>query len=147
MHMDSRCFTVRPTAAPRKAYSVLVIDRTVREAETMCALLREDGHVVDARAYGDDVLAAISELKPQAVVIRMRLGTAGRAARDRVKRAFPHIHVITFNAATLGEVSEKLPARWTDLYDLSAPPPPRMIGFPRAIREAFEAELFAHCAM
>jgi DNA-binding NtrC family response regulator len=146
MHTESRCFTVRPTAAPREAYSVLVIDRTVGEAESVCARLREDGHWVEARGYGEDILGAIAELKPQAVVIRMRLGTAGRVARDTIERVFPHLHVITCNASTIERVCSKLPARWTDLYELSAPPPPRMIGFPRKLREAFEEELLPRYA-
>ena len=146
MPMESRCFTVRPTAAPREAYSVLVIDRSVRETEGMCALLREDGHLVDALAYGDDILQAISERGPQAVVVRLRLGTAGRAARDRIKRAFPHLLVIAFNASTMDEVREKLPCRWTELYELAAPLPARLYGFPRSVREAFEEELYGRCA-
>ena len=141
MSMQSRCFTVRPTAAPRETFSVLVIDRTVREAEEMCATLREDGHLVDARSYGDDLVGAIAELRVQAIVIRMRLGTSGRAARDRIKRAFPHLLVIPVNASNLDDVRDQLPTRWTDLYELSAPPPPRLIGQPRAIREALEEQL------
>jgi hypothetical protein len=146
MPTQSRCFTVRPTAAPREAFSVLVIDRTVGETEEMCALLREEGHLVDALAYGDDVLGAIQERAPQAVVIRMRFGTAGRAARDRIQRAFPHLLVIAFNGSTLEEVCAKLPSRWTELYELRAPRPARLYGFPRSVRDAFEAELFADCA-
>ena len=145
--MQSRCFTVRPTAAPREAFSVLVIDRTVGEAEDMCATLREDGHLVDTLAYSDDLEAAVGELKYQAIVIRMRLGTGGRAARDRIKRAFPHLLVLTVNASNLDEVREQLPTRWTDLYELAAPPPMRLIGQPRAFREALEEQLlprFAH---
>jgi hypothetical protein len=141
MHMDSRCFTVRPTAAPREAYSVLVIDRTVGETEDMCATLREDGHLVDALTFADDLEQAIGELKYQAIVIRMRLGTAARTARDRVKRAFPHLLVITFNASNTDEVREQLPTRWTELFELSAPPAPRLCAFPRAVREAMEEKM------
>jgi hypothetical protein len=120
---------------------VLVIDRKVSESAGVCAALREDGHMVEARAYGDDLLGAVASLQPQVIAIRMRLGGMGRTVRARIQRAFPHIRIVSFNRASLHTVRAQMPERWTDLYQLSAPLPPRMYGFPRAIREAYEEAL------
>jgi hypothetical protein len=137
----SRCVTVHPTAAAREGFSVLVIDRTLGEAERVCAKLREEGHLAQAYTYDDDLERIIGEQKPQAVAIRMRLGSGSRGTKSRIGRAFPHLLVVTFNADTAHSVGEQLPARWTDLYELAAAPIPPLYGFPRALREAFEETL------
>jgi NAD(P)-dependent dehydrogenase (short-subunit alcohol dehydrogenase family) len=120
MPLQSRCVTLHPTAAPREGLRVLVIDRSVEEAEALCARLREEGHVAEPACYADDLVQMVDALSPQAVAIRMRLGSGGKSARTRVQRAFPHLFVVTFNAATAASVGERLPRRWTDLYDLGA---------------------------
>jgi hypothetical protein len=137
----SRCVTVHPAATPREGFSVLVIDRTLGEAERVCAKLRKDGHLAQAYTYDDDLERIIDEQKPQALAIRMRIGSGSRGARSRIQRLFPHLLVVTFNADTADTVGEQLPTRWTDLYELAAAPIPPLYGFPRALREAFEATL------
>ncbi len=137
----SRCVTVHPTAAAREGFSVLVIDRTLGEAERVCAKLRTEGHLAHAYTYDDDLERIIDELKPQAVAIRMRVMSGSRGARSRIQRVFPHLLLVSFNADTADAVGEQLPAHWTDLYELAAAPIPPLYGFPRALREAFEETL------
>jgi CheY-like chemotaxis protein len=143
MPLESRCFTVRPTAATREGLSVLVIDSTVGEAEQVCAALREDGHATDARTYDDELLEIIAEQNPQVIAIRMRLVGAARSTRARIKKAFPHIRLISFSTATADEVRDQMPERWTELYELSPARMPNPVGFPRAVREVIEDLLSA----
>jgi hypothetical protein len=143
MPYQSRCFTVRPAAAPREGFTVLVVDKSVSEAERMCAVLRRDGHLAEARTYDDDLVRVIEELKPQAVALRMRLGSASRNARAQIERLFPHLLLITFNGASASAVREQLPRHWTDLFELAASRRPPLYGFPRALRDEFEETLRA----
>jgi hypothetical protein len=139
----SRCYTVRPTAAAREGFSVLVIDRSTDDAESLCAILRDEGHAVETRCYGDALEAAVDELSPQVIAIRMRAGGAARATQARIEAAFPHLRVVTFNASTSYAVKKLMPKHWTDLCDLSAARMPRPAGFPRAVREVLEELLSA----
>ena len=139
----SRCLTVRPSAAPREGFTVLVIDRDVDEAEAVCAGLREDGHVTDVRTYEDDLTTIIAEKCPQVIALRMRVGGGSRAIKSRLKKAFPHIQLITFSGADVDAVRAQLPRCWTELYELSAAGLPRPAGFPRAVRELLEDILCA----
>jgi hypothetical protein len=143
MSRTSRCFTLHPAAAPREGLSVLVIDRTVGEAEELCAALREDGHVAEARAHHDDLASIIERLNPQVIAVRMRIGGGARATRKLVEKSFPHIRLIPYNAATLDTVRDELPQRWTELYELSPARMPNPKGFPRAVREVLEVLMSA----
>src|SRR6266404_8876721 len=105
---------MRDTRAPGR---ILVVDDEPDLVSILTKYFSEAGYAVDAAAHGGDALIAVSQYRPDVVVLDVMMeGLSGVQVLERIRALDPAIRVIMISGSTRSEerrVGKECRSRWS----------------------------------